>query len=110
LIASKKTISANVSKGSQGNREAISGIVADFAKGNIADGITNTLFSALDIILGSFSASYDESQDYMLLTNLIGGVFRIDYLVVTQKLKATGITSNISSVFGSYLVISSVQK
>jgi hypothetical protein len=36
--------------------------------------------------MGTFSASYNEAQDYMVLTNLIGGVYRIDYLVISQKI------------------------
>lgn len=46
----------------------------------------------------------------MLLTNLMGGIYRIDYLVLQQQMVASGITTNIKTVFGSYLVVSSVNK
>jgi hypothetical protein len=55
----RKVISTDVSQGTSGNRDAIKDIVDQFAKGEVGKGIVNTLFTALDMILGSYSASYN---------------------------------------------------
>ena len=46
----------------------------------------------------------------MVLTNLMGGLFRIDYLVMQQQITASAITTETQTIFGSYLIISSINK
>lgn len=78
--------------------------------GNIKQGICNILHSTLDAILGSYSAGYNESQNYLIVVNQMGGIYRIDYLVVQQRMVSKGITTKCQDVFGSYLIISSIEK
>ena len=41
--------------------------------------------SALDMVLGSFSGGYNENKSYVVVANQLGGVFRIDYLIVSKN-------------------------
>ena len=60
--------------------------------------------------LGSFSGGYNENKSYVVVANQLGGVFRIDYLIVQQKMSAKAIKQVCSDVFASYMVVTSIDK
>lgn len=92
LVTFCKTIVVNISKNQESISNEISNIVDSFVSGNIKQGVCNILHSALDTILGSYSAGYNEAQNYVVIANHMGGIYRIDYLVVQQKMRTKGIT------------------
>lgn len=59
MIVGNQIISAQVSKGTEQNKTAIGNIVSQFVQGKVAEGIVATLFTALDVILGTFAATYN---------------------------------------------------
>jgi hypothetical protein len=73
-------------------------------------GITNIISSCFDTIMGSFSAGYNEAQEYFAVIDRFGGVFRIDMLVIHQRVVSQGISRKIQDITGTYLIVTSVKK
>lgn len=60
--------------------------MSDFSSGRSAQRIVYTLFVKLDEILSQFNVAYSELVDYILVADLIGGIYRIDFAIINQKL------------------------
>jgi hypothetical protein len=52
-------VALNFSKNQESLKSDVERIVESFVQGNILEGIVNLLLSALDAIMGSFTASYN---------------------------------------------------
>ena len=66
-------------------KKAVSGIIGNFASGDFLEGITSTISTGLDLLLGSYSGSKSERTDYLISVGPLGGVYRLDYFFYAYR-------------------------
>ena len=60
-------------------------VISQFASGDFLDGIKSVVGRGLKVLLGSYSGSVAQKENYLVSVGPLGGVFRIDYFLYSYR-------------------------
>ncbi|KAL1842721.1 hypothetical protein VTJ49DRAFT_4359 [Mycothermus thermophilus] len=98
----------NFSKGAESTAQEINNAIGSFVKGEILKGLTTTITSEIQRLIGSVSANKSERRGYVIAVGHLGGVYRVDYFLYYYKFTSQAITSVCQEVLLQCWAISSV--
>ncbi|QIX01688.1 hypothetical protein AMS68_007205 [Peltaster fructicola] len=109
VLLRRQTIVASASVGNKdGVVGGIKGAVGNLMKGQILDGVTDIISSAMDVVLGASSGQVSSQYTYALIATDLGALLRIDVDIYSFELKSSGLQARAKNMTAVTSLISTV--
>ncbi|KAJ7020834.1 hypothetical protein C8F04DRAFT_1274446 [Mycena alexandri] len=108
IIIKDHTVSAGVTSDSSNLKNAISGAVKDFAKGDVLDGLTAVIGFGLDAVFGNVAANQSEHTTYAITCGELGAIMRTDVSIFCYTFTSEAMTKVTNNVVAVAYTVSTV--
>ncbi|KAK0727456.1 hypothetical protein B0T26DRAFT_765421 [Lasiosphaeria miniovina] len=108
VLLRRQSIVASASTNTDGIVQGINKAVGKLMSGQVLDGVTDILSSALNVVLGSSSGQVSQNYTYALIATELGALLRIDIDVYSFELRSQGLQSKAKNMTAITSLVSSV--
>ncbi|UPK94369.1 hypothetical protein LCI18_005304 [Fusarium solani-melongenae] len=109
VLLRRQSIVASASTNTDGIVNGIKDSVGKLMSGQILDGVTDILASALNVVLGSSSGQVSQNYTYALICTELGAVLRIDIDIYSFELRSQGLQSKAKNMTAITSLVSSIK-
>ncbi|CCC06917.1 hypothetical protein SMACR_00941 [Sordaria macrospora] len=108
VLLRRQSIVASATTGQDGIVTGIKTSVGKLISGQILDGVTDIIGSALNVVLGASSGQVSQNYTYALVATELGALLRIDIDIYSFELRSQGLQNKAKNMTAITSIVSSI--